>query len=147
MSNLQEKRLMMSQGEGAGRPTKFTPDRIAKILGFIKKGVPYELSAQASGIHESTLYAWLSEGNKDILEGNVTELAKFSEDIKNIEAHKISSLLEDLEQKPDRWQANAWLLERHPRSRKQFSANGDALEKLADQIATLEAKLEAKDNG
>lgn len=95
-----------------GRPDKFTPERRKAILESIASRVPYEIAAEANGICEDTLYDWIKHGRYDQKEGIESEYAKFSEAIKQIEAIKITHHLNTIESKPERWQADAWILER-----------------------------------
>lgn len=116
----------MSQGEGGGRPTKFTTERCQAIVLSISKGVPYQIAAEANGIGEETLYGWIRQGMKDINAGLDTEFSKFSETIKRAEEIKIARHLETIQDKPDRWQADAWILER--RWWKHFSSSAAVID-------------------
>jgi transposase-like protein len=116
----------MSKGEGGGRPTKFTPTRREAIVSSISKGVPYQITAEANGIGEETLYGWIRQGRRDIDAGLDTEFSKFSELIKRAEADKISYHLDTIKDKPDRWQADAWILER--RWWKHFSSSAAVID-------------------
>jgi len=113
-------------GNPEGRPSKFTPERRAAILKDIGDRIPYEFAAEANGISEETLYDWLRSGKRDRDAGIDSEFAKFSEDLKAIERKKIRHHLEKIEQNPERWQADAWILER--RWWKQFSPNAAVLD-------------------
>lgn len=109
-----------------GRPDKFSPDRRKSILHSISRKIPYELSAQANGICESTLYSWLQRGLDDQMNGVESDYAKFLEDLKKVEQEKVSKLLDVIEEQPERWQASAWILER--RWWKLFSSNAAVIE-------------------
>lgn len=109
-----------------GRPLKFTPERRAAILDAIGKRIPYILAAEANGICEDTLYDWLKQGRRDQNKGIDSEYARFSESIKKIELEKMHEHLECIKNKPERWQADAWLLER--RWWQHFSPNAAVLE-------------------
>ena len=135
----------MSQGQGGGQPPKYTPERLAAILTDIGDRIPYELAAESNGIRESTLYAWINQGKDEQDKGLDTPLAKFAEDIKRIEKQKINYHLKKLEENGNRWQADAWILER--RWHKHFGANV-ALKELAERIQNLEEKKHKEaDNG
>lgn len=45
-----------------GRPSKLTPERQQVIVEAIRKGVPAETSARATGISGTTFYNWMSKG-------------------------------------------------------------------------------------
>jgi transposase len=94
------------------RNSKFTPERRAAIIHDISRRVPYELAAEANGICESTLYDWLNTAKVHQLEGLDTEYTKFSEAIKRAELTKVQQHIDIIADRPERWQADAWLLER-----------------------------------
>ena len=122
----------MAQGEGGGRPTKFTPERCAAILDDIAHHIPYSLAAEANGIGEQTLYDWINHGIADRDAGIDSEFAKFSESIKKVQSNKIREHTSKINSNVDRWQADAWLLER--RWYKHFGANA--------QLNEVNAKLD-----
>jgi hypothetical protein len=132
----------------AGCPPKYTPERLKSILQDISDRIPYEFAAEANGIRESTLYAWINQGKDEQDAGLDTPLARFSEDLKRIEAKKIKHHLEKIDANIERWQGDAWILER--RFHKHFGANvqvrdlEDRVKKLHDDIA---AKEKEKANG
>lgn len=95
-----------------GRPSKFTNERCEQIIIDISKRVPYELAAEANGICEATLYDWLNTGKAHQLEGIDSEFTRFSESIKRAELNRVLEHTEMIAAKPERWQADAWLLER-----------------------------------
>ncbi len=127
----------------AGRPSKFNPDRCAKIIESISHRVPYQIAAEANGICEDTLYAWIEEGRKDLKSGIDSEKAKFSESIKNTEQKKIREHLDCIAEMPERWQAQAWILER--RWWKHFSGKTEVLD-FQRQLDDMKKEME-KDNG
>lgn len=104
-----------------GRPTLFTPERRASILADISNRIPYLLVAEANGICEETLYDWLRTGLQDTANNIDSEHAKFSESIKKAERDKIAEHLEKIANNVERWQSDAWILER--RWYKHFGAN------------------------
>ena len=121
--------------EPVGRPTKFTPERTAAIIDAIAHRVPYELAAEANGISAETLYEWLRIGKKHRNECIDSEHAKFSEALKRAEMTKVREHTEVIAARPERWQADAWLLER--RWYKYFGANAQVNE-LNERLARLE---------
>lgn len=48
------------------RPTKLDDERQAKIVDYLRSGVPQEAAAYASGITARTLHAWKARGQKAI---------------------------------------------------------------------------------
>jgi transposase len=121
--------------EPEGRPSKFTPERCADIISAISRRAPYQLAAEANGISERTLFYWLEEGVRD-LDANVdSEHAQFLQSIKRAEMQKVMEHTDMIAAKPERWQADAWLLER--RWPKHFGANAQVNE-LNERLARLE---------
>ena len=121
--------------EPMGRPTKFTPDRCADIISAISRRAPYQLAAEANGISERTLFYWLEEGVRD-LDANIdSEYAQFLQSIKRAEMQKVMEHTDMIAAKPERWQADAWILER--RWPKHFGANAQVNE-LNQRLTNLE---------
>jgi hypothetical protein len=104
-----------------GRPIKYTPERLHAILCDISDRIPYQLAAESNGIREATLYAWINQGLDEADQGLDTPLASFSESLKRIEKERIKHHLIKLDENGNRWQADAWILER--RWHKHFGAN------------------------
>lgn len=109
-----------------GRPDKFTPERRKAILESIANHIPYELAAQANGISEKTLYIWLEKGEEDEELNIQSDYANFLQGLKKVEQEKITEHINCIKDKPERWQANAWLLER--RWWKFYSPNAAVIE-------------------
>ncbi len=118
--------------EGSGRPSKFTPERCASIVDAISKRAPYEYAAEGNGICESTLYAWLDIGKKHKSNGITSDYTVFLESIKRAELSKIIEHNDKIASNVDRWQADAWILER--RWHKHYSPNA--------QLGELNSKLD-----
>lgn len=118
--------------EPTGRPSKFTPERRAAIINDISHRIPYELAAEANGISGSTLYEWLKIGKDHIDEGIESDYTMFSEALKRAEMNKVREHNEKIASNVDRWQADAWLLER--RWHKHYGANA--------QLNELNSKLD-----
>ena len=122
--------------ETIGRPTKFTSERCADIISAISRRAPYQLAAEANGISERTLFYWLEEGVRD-LEANIdSEYAAFLQAIKRAEMQKVMEHTDMIAAKPERWQADAWLLER--RWPKHFGANAQVNE-LNERLSRIES--------
>src|SRR3954470_7083138 len=95
-----------------GRPSKFTHDRRSAIIDAISHRIPYEYAAEANGICEDTLYEWLRIAKQHRKEGIDSEYTEFSEAIKRAEMTRMREHSDMIAAKPERWQADAWLLER-----------------------------------
>ena len=118
--------------EPTGRPSKFTPERRAAIINAIARRAPYEFAAEGNGISEATLYSWLETGREHKDEGITSDYSVFLEGIKNAELSRIIEHNEKIASNVDRWQADAWILER--RWHKHYSANA--------QLSELNRKLD-----
>ena len=123
--------------ETTGRPSKFTPERRGSIIDAISHRIPYEMAAEANGISLETLYAWLRTG-KAHRDANIdSDYTIFSEALKRAEMTKVREHTDMIAAKPERWQADAWLLER--RWHKHFGPNA--------QVNELNERLDRLENG
>jgi len=127
-----------------GRPSKYNPERVAKIVEAIGKGCKVEAAAAAGGISKETFYAW------------AREYPQFSDAVKAARQEQQAELLDIIrEHAPKTWQAAAWLLERIHMYRNNLDINAKVegkveqkhdLSKLsAEQLAQLVALLEMTD--
>lgn len=142
--SISDKDLSMQENKPnpVGCPPKCTPERLAAILNSVSRRVPYEFAAEANGISEATLYNWLNIGKADREAGNDTPLAKFLEDLKKIEHDKIAHHSDKIDANVERWQADAWLLER--RFYKHYGANVH-LHELEDRMKQVEENGKKKE--
>lgn len=129
--------------EGSGRPSKFTPDRRASIIDAISHRIPYEMAAEANGICLETLYEWLRIGKQHRSEGIESDYTIFSESLKKAEMTRVRQHMDIISDRPERWQADAWLLER--RWHKHFGANAQVNE-LNYRLSKLEGGENEKGN-
>lgn len=123
--------------EGSGRPSKFTPERRASIIDAIAHRIPYQMAAEANGICLDTLYEWLKIGKQHQRDRIDSEYAVFSEALKRSEMTKVRQHMDIIADRPERWQADAWLLER--RWHKHFASNA--------QVNELNERLDKLENG
>lgn len=123
--------------EPVGRPSKFTPERCAEIIAAISRRAPYSLAAEASGISERTLFYWLDEGANDLDNNIDSDYARFLQSIKRAEMQKVMEHTDIIAARPERWQADAWLLER--RWYKYFGASVPVIE-LNERLERLEGE-------
>ena len=112
--------------EHIGRPSKFTKERCDAIIDAISHRIPYELAAEANGICEDTLYEWLKTGRNHQKAGISSEYSIFSESLKRAEMQKLRQHCDIIAERPERWQADAWLLER--RWHKYYSPQASVIE-------------------
>lgn len=96
----------------AGQPHHLTPKIHKKIVKFIGNRLPYIVAAEASGICEKTLYNWMNRGEEERAAGKNTVFTRFLQDIKEVEAKRINEHIDLMATAPERWQAQAWILER-----------------------------------
>lgn len=122
--------------EGSGRPSKFTPERCAAIVDAIAHRIPYEYAAEANGIAEKTLYLWLEIAKKHQDQGIESDYTVFLQDIKRAEMQRIREHADIIAARPERWQADAWMLER--RWHKHYGPNA--------QINELNQRLDRLEN-
>lgn len=121
--------------EGTGRPSKFTPERRAAIVDAISHRIPYEYAALANGIAEKTLYLWLELAKKHLGEGIDSDYTVFLQDIKKAEMQRIREHSDIISARPERWQADAWMLER--RWHKHYGPNAQ-LNELNHRLSKIE---------
>lgn len=126
MAKPQAKQRKLPPAEPVGRPSKFNPEICASIIKAIHDGMPYSITAEANGISERTLYDWIELGKKHLSERIDSDYAKFSQTVKQAEFSKMHYHINEIKQKPERWQADAWILER--RWWKHFSPSAAVLE-------------------
>lgn len=93
------------------RPTKFTPETVARLLKAVRAGLPYHLAAEAAGISETTFYEWqrgeFPRGADKALK------AQFSEELTRARGESALRLMALISSAaPDDWRAAAWILER-----------------------------------
>jgi hypothetical protein len=120
--------------ETTGRPSKFTPERRASIIDAVSHRIPYEMAAEANGISLETLYEWLRIGKAHRDEGIESDYTIFSEALKRAEMTKVRQHMDIISDRPERWQADAWILER--RWHKHYGANA-ALNELNEKMDQL----------
>lgn len=118
-----------------GRPSKFTEERRLAIIDAISHRIPYEYAAEANGICEATLHDWLNTAKAHRLEGIESDYTRFSEAIKRAEMTRMREHSDMIAAKPERWQADAWLLER--RWPKHYGPNAQ-LNELNQRLARIE---------
>lgn len=130
-----------------GRPPKFTPQVRTAIIDCISDRIPYDLAALSNGVSPRRFYEWLKQGLIDLDAGIESDYANFSQGVKNAEVGKMRFHLDKISENIERWQADAWILER--RWWKHFSPNAavvefnkrlDAMEKRDDEIDSGEEK-------
>jgi transposase len=127
-----------------GRPTKFTPERCASIVSAIRNRVPYAMAAEAYGICEDTLYEWLKIAREHKAQGIDSDYARFSESIKQAEMSRVIEHNEKIASNVDRWQADAWILER--RWHKHYGPNASVNE-LNEKLDKLLQGKEKNEKG
>ncbi len=121
--------------EHIGRPSKFTPERRAAIVEAIRKRVPYEYAAEGNGICEATLYVWFDIGKDHKAQGIDSDYTTFIEDIKRAEMERIIEHNDNIAGHVDKWQSDAWILER--RWYKHYSSNTQ-LNELNHRLSQIE---------
>ena len=91
----------MAAQPGAGRPTKYTEQTVAKLLEALRGGNTRRASCAVAGIDQSTLANWLKE------------YSDFSKAIEKAEGEAEAKMVSVIKLASDTtWQAAAWWLER-----------------------------------
>jgi AcrR family transcriptional regulator len=125
----------------AGRPSKLTPELVAKAREIAAEGLPVALMAARLGVGRSTASYWIK--NAEQLGEDSLEY-QFREAISLADAEKCQQLLSGLDklataESPSIWAAT-WLLTHHPRLRDHFS---DAAAERKTERKTVATVLEA----
>lgn len=95
----------------AGRKSKLTPQLIKDARKLLQGGNYVSTVCEFLGIHESTWYKWMAEGEK----AKTGIKREFFESIKKAEAEAEIRLITDMQkiaEADQKWQALAWMLER-----------------------------------
>ena len=91
----------MAAQPGAGRPTKYTEQTVAKLLEALRGGNTRRASCAVAGIDQSTLANWIKE------------YSDFSKAIEKAEGEAEAKMVSVIKLASDTtWQAAAWWLER-----------------------------------
>lgn len=115
-----------------GRPSKYTPELGARIVGAVQQGASWETAAAAAGISRETLRTWLRAGARMIaprrpsLDGNgkpvLRTLAEFLGAITRAEPHAEVKWLSQVNKGAEADARHAaWLLTHHPRTRDRYA--------------------------
>lgn len=136
-----------------GRPSKATDEVFKKITDAVKAGVWIEQAAHLASIHPSTLYDWVSKGERAREMEEITgkamsdadlRLAEFSESLKRARAEAEArnvSLIQKAAQ-DGTWQAAAWYLER---SAPQRWGRRDRMEVTGKEGGSIEVSISSAD--
>lgn len=118
-----------------GRPTKCTPETVAKVCGFIRDGLWAEQSACLAGINQATYHRWVEQGSEGI-----EPYAAFREALKKAEAEAEKNAVDTVRMgavgnEAVNWQSAAWYLERR------YPARYGKRDPQRQELAELERKL------
>lgn len=123
-----------------GRPTKFSdPETRRRVIEATRIGATRSIAARYAGIGESVLYAWLKRGR----EGEPGYREFRDELLKASSSHAVEHLAlisaHARSDRPNSWQASAWMLERRHQGfsrdpAKPGDVHADAYELTTDQI-------------
>lgn len=128
-----------------GRPTKFTPETVQKLIQAIQMGATYELACQYAAITIDTMNNWMKK-SKTAKEND--PFFGFFDSVKEAEGKAVVGWLAKIEKAANdgSWQAAAWKLERrYPRQygKTVVENHNRDLNKLSDD--ELRAIAEGKD--
>jgi len=98
---------------GIGRPQAYSPEKAAKIIAAVRKGLPYKLAAAAGGVSYNTFIRWRNDGSNP---DGQPHFRQFLNQLREAEAEAAGRLLGLIEKSAKtNWQAASWILEkRHP---------------------------------
>jgi hypothetical protein len=98
---------------GIGRPQAYSPEKAAKIIAAVRKGLPYKLAAAAGGVSFNTFARWRNDGSNP---DGQPHFRQFLNQLREAEAEAAGRLLGLIEKSAKtNWQAASWILEkRHP---------------------------------
>lgn len=93
-----------------GRPQAYAPEKAAKIIAAVRKGLPYKLAAAAGGVSYNTFIRWRNDGaNPD----GPPHFRQFLNQLRQAEAEAAARLVGLIEKSAKtNWQAASWILER-----------------------------------
>lgn len=117
---------MPPKKHAGGRPTKYVPEVIEKILNAIAVGAPFSHACNYAGISFETFNEWRKDKSE------------FSEQVKNAEGKAVIGWLARIEQaaKDGNWTAAAWKLERR------FPEDFGKRDKIQVDVKQLDADIE-----
>lgn len=120
-----------------GRQPEITPEIHKQIVMLVRKHLVINQSAESIGIAKSTAKHWIYMGDADRKNGiNDSVYARFSADIRAAQAAKVLELMSNIEVREERWQANAWLLERCVRE--DFGADAAILMDIVEKFNEMQ---------
>ena len=120
-----------------GRPSKFTDDRINKLVGYLEAGMTRSAASALSGISQSTFYQWMAEnqqfGRPD------GSLMQFSDAVEEAEASAQDVLLKEI--RKDKGGAK-WIMARRFRNdwgdRVDINTSGEQKVRIVVEYADIE---------
>ena len=133
----------------AGRPSKYTPELGARIVGAVQQGAAWETAAAAAGIDRETLRRWLREGARSRPprhqsrdgEGKpiLRTLAEFCGAITRAEPGAEVKWLSWLNKGAEADARHAaWLLTHHPRTRDRYA---DPAQRIVHEGGTVNTNV------
>lgn len=131
-----------------GRPCMLTPDRHARIVALVRKGMTYDLVAACAGISYETLRVWLHTGHADDEAGRETVFAALYVAVRAQEHALLETSLDHMQtamEKGDQGAIRWWLNVRYPRvfgntpePRRELDEIIGAVREAADKIGHLD---------
>lgn len=91
--------------------TELTQELSDSIIRSISAGAPYHTVAEAHGMREKTLHAWIDQGIDDAENRLPTPLADFAIKLRKGELRFIASTLRLIRKNAKAWKNHAWILE------------------------------------
>ncbi len=107
------------------------------IISNIGSGAPYHIVAEAHGIREKTLHAWIDQGIEQSENGqDTTPLADFAIRLRKAELSLIKRTLLKVRKQPKAWKNHAWVLEHaYPRY---YGSSTMELQAIHEKLQTMQ---------
>lgn len=104
-----------SHGPRVGRPTKLTDGLIDVIARSVESGNAYTTAANTAGVHDRTLYRWLTQADEDLAQDPPADTvhARLRQALTRAEAEAEARMVASVKLATlTDWRAAAWWLER-----------------------------------
>ncbi len=126
-----------------GRQFQITAKDVKVISKNFTRTLVLSTVAGLSDRHETTIHAWLKQGEIDYINENDSLFRDLYSNVKRAIANRILILEQKIENNETGWQRFSWLLERTVR--KEYSQYGDIMETIETKIAELAMRIAERD--
>jgi hypothetical protein len=91
---------------------KFNKPVAEAILKELEEEVPYELACESNGISYHTFKLWLSNGQRDLIDGKRTYYSQFLEAVRKVQTNRVKLHLSNARSAEKGHRGSEWVLER-----------------------------------